>query len=502
MASNLQKFVNFPPPVGGWNARDDLSGFELNEAVQLININPLEETAELRKGVDEHCASLSGSAVESLFEYISASGTRKMLAGSGDYIWDVTSSIASNISGVASFNSNRWQGTNYKNKLYLVNGEDSPLETQGTSLLATAWAGTALSNSNLINASVYKERLYFVEKNTTAYWYSDPAVSTLNLYLEDIGQFITRGGSLIYAGSWTRGTADTTEDLFVAVTNQGEILVYSGRDPTDAYWSLTGHFFIGRTLGHRAAVNVGSDLLIMAEDGIYPLSQLIQNVGSTAYTSVTDKIAPAYRSAAVSHYSNLGWQALNYPNRAMLIINIPTVSGSKADQYVMNTKTGAWCKWTGINALCWTIYNGKPYFGTSDGKVYQADTTQTDEGANIPATWQTAFSGFKDASLKQWCMAQPLLVADSQIEFLFDVAVDYQPKQLSGVVTTSEAEGAEWDVAEWDVADWAGSEVRVQDWNQLSELGYTGSIIMRGNFGNVTFKISGCNVIYKQGGVR
>lgn len=450
-----------------------------------------------------------GVELERLFEYVAADGTRKLIACTDLKLYDLSTDPATDITSGETITMDRWQGVNYKNKLYLVNGTDAPLETQGTSATtaATAWTNESsvpsLTKANLVNVSVYKERLYFVEKNTTAYWYSKAAISDLKLWLEDIGQFINRGGSLIYAGSWTRGTADTSEDLFVAVTDQGEILVYSGLDPQAGDWTLQGHYYVGRPLGYRSVVNVGSDLIILAEDGIFPLSALIQQTGATAYSSISDKIRTAWQSATKAYFSNENWCAVNYPRKNMLVVNVPLVTDSSAEQFVLNTKTGAWCKWTGMPALCWCLYNGDIVFGASDGSAYKADSGSTEIFEDsIRARMQTAYSAHKRPGRKLWCMARPMFISSSEFDYLLGTSVDYIPVNLQGVITAPPQAGALWDVAIWDVDLWTGGDSSFAEWQALqADIGATGSVIIEGDFQGITWKLAAIDVIFEEGGI-
>jgi hypothetical protein len=447
--------------------------------------------------------------MERIFEYVGIDGTRKLIGCTDLKLYDLSTTTATDITNSKTITVNKWQGVNYKNKLYLVNGADAPIETQGTSgtTLNTAWTNDptvpSLTKANLINVSVYKERLYFVEKNTTAYWYSKASISDFGLYLEDVGQFINKGGALIYAGSWTRGTADISSDLFTIVTSQGEILVYSGLDPQAGDWQLEGHYYVGRPLGYRSVVNVGSDLLIIAEDGVFPMSALMQALGSTAYASMSDKIRNAWQAATYSYYSNENWCAVNYPRKNMLVINVPLVTDSSAEQYVLNTKTGAWCKWTGMPALCWCLYNGDIIFGAPDGSVYRADSGSVDIFEdNISAKIQTAYSAHKRPGRKLWCMAKPLFISSSEFDYLLGTSVDYVPVILQGLINAPAQSGALWDVAVWDVDYWTGGDASFAEWQALeSNIGATGSVLIEGDFQGITWKLAAIDVVFQEGGI-
>jgi hypothetical protein len=73
---------------------------------------------------------------------------------------------------------------------------------------------------------------------------------------------------------------------------------------------------------------------------------------------------------------------MHYPQGSYALFNIP-ITSTTAIQYVVNSQTGAWTKFTNQNASSWAAYNGDLYFGGQGGIVYKADTGTDDNGANI-----------------------------------------------------------------------------------------------------------------------
>src|SRR3546814_14887307 len=86
---------------------------------------------------------------------------------------------------------------------------------------------------------------------------------------------------------------------------------------------------------------------------------------------------------AVKEYSEtFGWEPFLYPRGPMLLFNIPN-SDSESEQFVFNAITRAPARFTGLNALCWALFNDAPYFGGADGTVYKFDTGASVNGTNI-----------------------------------------------------------------------------------------------------------------------
>jgi hypothetical protein len=61
----------------------------------------------------------------------------------------------------------------------------------------------------------------------------------------------------------------------------------------------------------------------------------------------------------------------------MYIVNVP-LTATQYEQYVRNTSTGAWCRFTGWNACTFGVFADRLYFGTPDGRLVLADTGQQD----------------------------------------------------------------------------------------------------------------------------
>ena len=57
-----------PPPIGGWNARDDITAMPSSDAVSLENVIPGDTGAVIRSGYSAHVTGL-GDPIHSLMEY-------------------------------------------------------------------------------------------------------------------------------------------------------------------------------------------------------------------------------------------------------------------------------------------------------------------------------------------------------------------------------------------------------------------------------------------------
>lgn len=492
--------TSIPAPVGGWNARDPLDLMAPQDAVKLENIIPNTTSGKLRRGYREHADGMGSNAVETLIEYAGKDGSRKLIAAANSNLYNATTYDTSATSLGSGYTNNRWQSVQIKDKLILVNGDDQPLQYDGSTVSNAAYTGVA-DDSVFIQVSLYKSRLYFVEKDSTSVWYAGVAAVTGAVTEYDVGDVLKRGGFVQFAGSWTRDTGSGLSDLFVIVSNLGEVLVYEGDNPGASNWALVGRFYLPIPLGRRSFIHYNSDLVIITEDGVYPMSSVINSQGAVPESSLTAKINTAFNAAARLHSSNFGWQGVIYPRGRYAMINIPITEGVQSEQYVMNTQTLAWCKFTCVNASSWCVFNEKPYFGGMDGKIYEFDFGDDDAGSAIPFDVKWAFNYFGDRNqMKRFLMAKPLLLANTDLTFTFDVEVDFQSKAVSSTATLTGPSGAEWDTATWDTAEWADGGALVANWYSIGGLGRAAALRMRGSTKDIDFEINAVHVTYEAGG--
>lgn len=501
--------ASLPAPFGGWNAKDGLDLMPETDAIRMVNLFPDQEGIKLRNGFRSHSTGLGG-AVQTLAEYATPSGTRHLIGGANNKLWNATTynAAATDITGGATITVNKWQTCNFRASgttyLILMNGTDQPLSWDGTTLASATYTGSGLTDDNLIQPNSFRNRLYAVEKNTTRFWYGGVDAATGALTSFDVGSLFKRGGKLLWTASWSRDGGRGPEDYLVVCSSLGEVLLYSGDYPGGS-WYLTGRYFVPTPLGQRSYFNMDGELVILTLQGAVPMSEVVRQGDSTqSYPKVTDKITTAFNTAAKDYLSYFGWEGFLYPRGHQLLVNVPTIENSTANQYVMNLYTGAWCKYTGINAICWSTLNEKPYFGASDGKVYEFDTTQADNGAYINFDLKGAFTYLGDrARLKRFLNVTPIMLSDPNVTFQLDVDTDFSDRVITSTVTTVGTSSASaWDSSPWDTTQWAGSQnTHRVDRYAVSGIGRNVAIRLKGSSKNVGFSISAFNILYEAGGI-
>lgn len=416
----------------------------------------------------------------------------KMFAAAGGAIWDVTPNAKAVPSSVGGYTNNRWQWTMMTTSggtyLWCANGVDAAIHYNGTTWAAPALTG--VTATDIIGVNAHKKRMWFVVKDSSkAYYLGTEAVAGAATAFE-LGSLWTRGGYLMAMATWTRDGGSGADDYAVFVSSRGQVAVYQGTDPSSANtWALVGVFDCPAPIGRRCFTKFGGDLLLITVEGVYPLSQLLSvDQSQSSRVAITDRISSAMTTAAQSYGSNWGWEACVYPKGTRLILNIPTSENATAIQYVMNTLTGAWCEFDGMNAQSWVVYNDVLYFGGAAGSVFKADTGSADVDDAITAVGQTAYSPFgSPGTLKRFSMIRPLITTSGTLRPSIGVSTDFQETSSLSTLTAAEVSGgAVWDTSKWDQSTWGGDDVEINDWANTIAMGAYASIKFQAQTGSVS----------------
>ena len=477
-------------PTGGWDASSPLAAMPKDRAVELVNWFPQPGYIEVRRGCNYHAWDLTSDTtpVVSLMPWAGMASTGKLFAGAGTVIYDVTAEGVGTSSDTGWTNT-QFQWANFVNSggtyLYIVNGADAPKHFNGSAWAAPAVTGVTLGN--LININIHKKRIWFVEKNTTKAWYlaTDAIAGAATSF--ELGSNFKMGGYLMAMGTWTRDGGSGSDDYAVFISSRGEAAVYQGTDPASANtWALVGVFQVPAPIGRRCFVNYGADLALLTIEGVFPCSQLFSVDQSQAQrVALTQNIQTEFSAAARDNKSLFGWEMCVYPRGTRMIVNVPVTEFSDQSQYVMNTLTGAWCKFEGQHANCFTVFQDKLYFGGNDGAVYEADTGSADVSTSITAIAQCAYQAFASpGNLKHFTAMQALITSSQGSQPSLGISVDFQETTDMSTSSTVGSSGiAEWDVAEWDVDEWAGTIQQTNNWVSIPALGRFASVKIQAQTG-------------------
>jgi len=500
--------ISLASPVGGWNARDSLATMPPEDAVVMENIFPLTTECMLRKGYTKHATGITGQ-VESVFAY-TGGVAEKLFAIAGGNFYEVTTAGAVGAAVVSGKTNSRWNTTNIAtaggNFLYAANGVDKPQLYDGTNWTsidgASTPAITGVTTTKLNNPIVFKNRLWFTEENTLRTWYL-PAVSIGGAAASvDVSAVAQRGGYIVAHATWTIDAGTGVDDYYVIVTSQGEIIIYQGTDPSSiTTWALKGVWSLGSPVGNRCLYKLAGDLLYISQDGLVPLSGSLQSSRVNPRVALTDKIQFAVSSAVSVYAGNFGWSVLYFAPENMLFLNVPIAEGSGQEQYVMNTISKSWCRFTGWGANCWELFQDAPYFG-GNGYVGKAWNGYIDHDSNINGVCISSFNTYGNpANLKRWTMSRPIIRSNGTPTVSISMNVDFNLDAAYSSLSFTPSSSAVWDTSKWDAATWGGDFSVYQSWQGISGVGYYGAPQMRIASQGIDVRWVSTDIVYEAGAI-
>lgn len=488
--ARTSQIVSVPAPIKGWNIRDPLPAMEPVYAPILDNFFCLPSELQIRKGYTQH-ATFTGTA-ETIMDYSPASGDQMIIAavnnGGACALYDVTTGGASS-TVVTGLTSAQFKHCHFSTTggffSYFVNNADSAILYDGTTWqtvtdVSSPYAITGPTTTIFRDVIAHKRRLWFVPDNSMALWYlpTDQIAGAAVKY--DFAPIFPRGGKIVKIDTWSLDAGVGLDDYFVVVTSEGEVAIYTGTDPASAStWSLQGVFYIGTPTGTGHTCKYGGDLLMINKDGIAQMSKSLMSSRVNTWLQLTDKIQPQLASDTTDYQFNTGWDIVLFPPQNMLLVNIP-VSGTTSYQYVMNTISGGWARWTGIPAKCWYYVNDNLYFG-ADGYVGQAWTNQNDNGVDIVADVLPAYQNFGAGSqLKRWSLGRILIGSTGQASYGARMEMDFNLNaQEITLPTAIDSPAAVYDTSTYDDSIYGGSITVRKLWKNLNGFGYWGSFHMK-----------------------
>jgi hypothetical protein len=426
--------VSVPSPYGGINLREDITALQPNEARVLENFFPSSGTTQLRPGFAEFGTGMGTGEVKTLAAYSGPSAS-KLISGANGKLFDVTTK-GSATSLKTSLTEDRWQTQCFNGHLFFVNGSDSPVDYDGSTVNTTSWSGTGLTNSNLINVALVRNRMWFCEKDSADVWYGPIGGIQGTLTKFQLSQ-IASGGYCMAIGSWSRDAGDGADDFTVFVMSTGEILIYQG-DPATTF-SIQGRYATGAApVGRQCIFRVGGELIVITRLGLLPVSAAVSapnNNGTQALDlsqlNPWGKIASDIVSDAKLDGDNPGWHGKVH--EGVIYINVPQSTGVLSKQYVLNTRIGSWTTYKGWNGSSFESFGNALYFGAQRGGVVNLVGAADDNGTQITAKANCAFSLPSGPSKTNLFTAiRPKIQANGAVSGLIGVDTDYVIRSLVG----------------------------------------------------------------------
>jgi hypothetical protein len=499
------KHTSMPAPVGGLNDRTSFVEQKPNEAVVLENWFPYTSYVGIRKGSQDHVTGLPAT-IETLVEYAAETGVVKLFAAAGTAIYDVTNTGVVGAPVVTGMTNARWQETMITTPggsfLVMCNGADAPRVYNGST-----WSAMSINHANpgdLIHVCLFKNRLFFVEKNSVEFHYLPVQSIGGNSAAFPLGAVFRKGGFINAIYTWTLDAGEGSDDHLVVISSKGEVAVYSGTDPSSAAdWRLVGVFSLGVPLGRRCGIKYGGDLLINCVEGVMPLTRSLQSITTDSTIAITDKIQNSVSLAADSYALNFGWQLCLFEDLNMVILNVPAGNGANF-QYVQNTITGSWAKFTGWDATCWLHSLNGLFFATGT-KIVRAWTGHLDNNAAIDSDVILSFQYFGDkAANKYFTMVKPYLFSNGNPSIKYGLCPDFQQLEPEGQFNFNLPSGMIWGQMVWgaDSMIWGGGLQPITGgWHTVGAVANTAALRMKIQNNGSDVRFNNVSYVFNHGNV-
>lgn len=503
--------TSIPAPTGGWNARDALGSMPLTDAVHMVNFFPTTSDVVLRKGYTRHMGALTGN-VQTLMTYSPGVATSEKLFAITDagnvYLAPGTTSLTGLANGKFQYVNITTAGGSY---LLMVNGSNYLHYYDGTTWTydtAGTFSVTGMDTRTCVYINLFKNRVWLVQKDTLKVWYLPTSSIAGVAQVLDFNSVARRGGYLVTMENWTIDAGEGADDHAVFITSNGEVIVYKGTDPASAStWALVGVWQLGAPIGRRCSLKWAGDCLVLSQDGILPMAGALQTSRLDPGIAFTDKIRSAVSEAATNYGSLFGWQMIHFPKLNMLILNVPILENNTSHQYVMNTITKSWCRWEGINANCWVLFQGDLYFGgkspSNESIIGKAWEGYSDNSTNaIVADVKQAFNYFKAPGLtKRWTMIRPIFRSDGLPGFISGLNVDFDDVDVTGSMSYNTNSLPKWDSSIWDDSYWPAGMQVLKYWQGVSGTGFCAALRMKLTAKDMEVHWLSTDHVYEVGGV-
>lgn len=359
---------------------------------------------------------------------------------------------------------------------------------------------TGVDPATILSVNSFKQRVWLVPRTGLSVWYLAASAISGAATEFPLSSYYIQGGTITTMATWTIDVGIGIDDNAVFISSEGEVLVYKGTDPSSpTTFALQGLFRMGNPIGTRCQIKYLGDVYVITDQGVMPMSQAILTAQVTIKADLTNKIQPAVATAIQSTRTTFGWQLLPYPAQNMLIVNAP---GSPTVQFVMNTITGAWCRFTGWNASCWEAQGNNIYFG-STGIVALAWSGTTDAGSSIVADALPAFNYFGNrGKLKSFKAARPILLTDGSPSLLGTINIDYDTTAPSGSLSyIAPSTGMVWGSMTWGSMVWGGVLSLSKNWQYAGGVGYCGAFRFKAQNNGANVRWEAIDYVIEAGGV-
>ena len=488
-----------PAPIQGMNAALNISEENPQVCIWCENIIPSEYGLRVREGYRVWAEGINNGATPAVAETVrtmityygrtdAATPTAdRIFAVSSTGIWDVTTVGAAPtlVETFASINTVSGYGvwiqyvTEAGADLIFYADEENGLFTYVASTdtwAPTAGITTAAGSANTFAASDiafivnHKLRLWLIPKGANYAWYLPIRSIAGDAEEFFFGQKFPHGGDLVGLYNWTVDGGAGRDDNLVAVSRGGDVIPYTGEDPSDTLtWTTTGTFFVGNLpdLGRKLAAEHGGELFILSSFGVTTISDLLQggNPLDPFRNKIGYRISRLLRQDIATDYRNARpWEISFLTDQGLLLITAPKRTDDTYRQYSYTLSTSGWGIWKDVPIISSAMFRGHLMVGDPDGRVLRMDRPADDiqiDGSGKKAIKWTLLSSYSTLGapglFKRVKIVRPNFVAERRPAYEITAYYDYRQDEPPPTTEPVTADGDVWDTGEWDTAIWGTS---------------------------------------------
>jgi hypothetical protein len=523
----------YPPSVGGLNAFDSLANMPLQDAIYLYNLLPTPYGLDLRLGHVEW-ATGAGSEVRTVLPFegqAADSANDRLFAVTPAGIYNVTANLTTSPSQVADFYSpepspypeqaGRGVYTHFTSDasdhyMFYADGdaglwlydESTDTWTQQT----TSEITSGIDPEDCAFVMSHKQRIWLVPKESAdAYYLGVDAIAGASTKFT-FGSKFAQGGTLVGLWSWSLDGGNGVDDYLVAISRSGDVLVYRGSDPAATDWAIVGSWYVGEVPNsRRITIEQGGSFYILSSYGLIDLRALMQGEDLTNEERVSParKVSKLLAEDLRDYLDDPVWQIGQFSTDNLLMVVQPQEPSRPYEQLVQNTLTKGWCYFRDLPMLCMAEWQGRMYFGTSDGKVmlYGGNLDGTDVEGTPGQARQfevlTAFGPLEQNAVqyKNVHHVRTLMRVAGNYKINTKAVYDFNINDRAALPGIAQAtEVAIWDTDSWNLSVWGGSPVPQDLIVGDLGLGRMVAVSTRGSSSGV-FQLLSWDVMYTRGGL-
>ena len=485
----------FPAPIQGMNAALNITEENPQVCIWCENIIPNEYGLRVREGyrvwqedINDGEMVPATEEVRTIITYYGRTDADtptadRIFAVSSSGIWDVTTAggTPSLVETFSTANSTSGWGvwiqyvTEAGADLIFYADETNGLFTYTASTdtwAPTSGITTAAGSANTFDAGDiafivnHKLRLWLIPKGANYAWYLPVRAIAGDAEEFFFGQKFPHGGDLVGLYNWTVDGGSGRDDHLVAVSRGGDVIPYTGEDPSDSLtWTSTGVFFIGPLpdLGRNLAAEHGGELFMLSSFGVSTLTDLLQggNPLDPFRNKIGYRISRQLRKDMSDYRAARPWRISFLTDQGLLLITTPQRTDDTYRQYSYTLATSGWGVWKDVPIRSSAMFRGHLMVGDPDGRVLRmdrnADDIQIDGSGKQPIKWTvlSSYSTLQSPGMfKRVKYVRPNFVAERRPAYEVTAYYDYrqdQPPPFDDLVIT---DGDVWDTGEWDTALW------------------------------------------------